>query len=65
MNAEYAVRGFIYDHTVKLQHGVPLVDYIDHEQCEPFETSPIIRATRLCLNCHFEAKPRNLFFLCG
>ena len=37
MDAEYTVRRLIYDHTIKLEHGVPLVRYIDHEQCEPLE----------------------------
>jgi hypothetical protein len=42
MDAEYTVRRLIYDHTIKLEHGVSLVGYIDHEQCEPFEPPPLL-----------------------
>jgi hypothetical protein len=34
MDAEYTVRRLVYDHAIKLQHGVTLVGYIDHEQRE-------------------------------
>jgi hypothetical protein len=32
MDAEYTVRRLVYDHPINVQHGVPLVRYIDHEQ---------------------------------
>jgi hypothetical protein len=37
MDAEYTVGRLIYDHPIKIQHSVPLVRYIDYEQCETFE----------------------------
>ena len=37
MDAEYTVRRLINDHTIKLNHRVSLVRYVDHEQCEPFD----------------------------
>ena len=46
MDAEYTVRRLIYDHTIKVQHGVPLVGYIDHEQRETFELGK--REPKLC-----------------
>src|SRR6266496_5155520 len=42
MDAEYTFRRLINDHTIKLQHGVSRVRYVDHEQCEPFEPPPLL-----------------------
>src|SRR6266545_4840942 len=56
MDAEDTVRRLIYDHTIKLNHRVPLVRYIDHEQCEPFEphlfSSPATRGRRRGGGCN-------------
>jgi len=40
--------------------GVP--EYFNNVRGTPIPTFP---HQRLCRNCHFEVKPRNLFFVCG